>query len=390
MSGRIGYTSFQALQFFNLDFTFDLCITSSLDALQRLILQYITPLYIIILLAIVLLLTKVKYISKYMGQHSFLHGMWLIILISYLNIANSSFELLHCQFIGPSSDQQLVLVYDASVRCWTGAHLIWAVLAVSVVVIFILPFPVYVWIAIKIPKLKPLTDVYTSVYRSGYCLRYWPSYNLVRRLLIVIGGVFLTNFIIRHYILLLVYLFSLLWYILSWPYRSAIDNHFGAFVSLALVLFTVVTDTQLYTITDPFRVVSWLIFSFVIGISSALILLEIVLTLYSRRKKRSCLTKEEFFVDVVKPRIQRWMTKCACKIWKKRKVNSFELEDSTTAVITKSIYRTGTFVSVNSYREPLLDSDTLPQREILEPIDETSVDLVLNESSAKSVTYSEI
>ena len=196
MSSRIGYRTFQGLGIFNLDFTFDLCITPDLNALQRLLLQYITPLYIMILLSGVVCLTKVKGVSKYLGHHSYLQAMWLIVLVSYLNIANSSFEILHCRFIGPADDTRLVLAYDAAIYCWSGQHLPWAIIAVSLVVFVILPFPLYVGVAIKSSKLKPITDVYTSVYKDNS--RYWVVYNIIRRLKLVIISIFTQNFIYRH------------------------------------------------------------------------------------------------------------------------------------------------------------------------------------------------
>lgn len=374
VSSRVGYISFQALVIFNLDFTLDLCITSDLDALQRLWLQYVTPLYITILLVAVLCLTKVKGLSKYLGQHSYLQGMWFIVLVSYLNIANSSFEILHCRIIGPYNDLRFVLVYDASVHCWSGVHLPWAIVAVTLVAFLILPFPLYVGIAIRSPKLKPITDVYTSIYKDQR--RYWVIYNLLRRLHIVIVGVFISNFILRHFFLLLTTMFSLLVFILTWPYRSFIDNYYGALVSMALVLFAVVTDPHLYQFVDPYRAVSWTIVAVVVASSLLLLSLETVLTLYSRRKKRRRLTMDEFFLNTVAPRAVNWAMTVKSRMWKTKRADILELGKSS-----RTICHIGTG-DYTSYREPLLDSEPV----LVEP--STSNDVLERTSDSNTQTYS--
>ena len=389
VSSRIGYVSYQGLGLFNLDFTLDLCITSDLNALQRLLFQYITPLYIIILLAVVLCLTKVKGLSKYLGQHSFLQGMWLIVLVSYLNIANSTFEILHCRYIGPDRDLRLVLVYDASVHCWSGAHLPWAIVAVSLVLFLILPFPLYTGIAIRFPKLKPLTDVYTSIYKDRH--RYWVIYNLLRRLHIVIVGVFVANFILRHFYLLLTTMFSLLVFILTWPYKSFIDNYYAAVVSMLLVLFAVVTDPHLYESVDPHRAVSWTIVAVVLVSSILLLFLETILTLYSRRKKRRRLTMDEFFLTVVAPKVVSWGMAVKSCMWKTKRAGSVELE-----IKSVTLYRTGTRSDYSSYREPLLDSELLPPVEAsstLERVKHLNIQTSSppgEKNSNSTVTYSEV
>ena len=68
LSSRTDYEAFQYLSFFNPNFTFNLCITSSLNGLTRLALQYVTPVYILSLLGLVLLIARIKYISKYVGK----------------------------------------------------------------------------------------------------------------------------------------------------------------------------------------------------------------------------------------------------------------------------------------------------------------------------------
>ena len=84
LSSRTNYEAFQYLFFFNPDFTFNLCITSSLDGLTRLALQYVTPVYILSLLGLVLLIARIKYISKYVGK-TFLPASTLVAVPDHIH-----------------------------------------------------------------------------------------------------------------------------------------------------------------------------------------------------------------------------------------------------------------------------------------------------------------
>lgn len=333
---------------FNLDFTFDQCITSSLGALTRLLLQYATPLYIVLLLLIVLATTKIKGVSKYLGNHSILHAVWLLVLVSYLNIANSTFELVHCHHIGPTNrgPRQYVLVYDALVHCWEGAHLIWAIGAIVLAAFFIFPFSLYVWLATLSAKLKPLTDVYTSIYCDTQ--RNWVVWNLLRRILIVMLSVFVVNFIYRHFSLLVASLFILTVFVSTRPYRYAIDNLYGGVVSGALCLFCVVTQPMTYEYFDPQRIISWCIVSLVIFVGIILLVLEGILRYLKHKEhdynKDDCMEylKDKYFMfkDNLKSRLS------------KEAKYSMELSVST-ANTPSSVY--------SQFREPLLDSESYNQ-----------------------------
>lgn len=265
LAGRANYNQFSYLAFFNPDFTFNLCLTKDLAALGRLGLQYVTPFYILLLLLLLLLLTKVKvrWISQRLGRHSFMKSFWFLILISYLNIALTTFELLHCRTIGPSNGERQVLDHDASITCYKNGHLPAAIFAILTAIFIVLPFPLFTGILIYLPRFKPFTDAYTFMYRDWR--RLWVAWSLFRRLLLVLLGVFVTGFAVRHFSLLLGLLWILIVDIVTWPYRYYIDNLFSIFISWLLVVIAVLTQPQLYLYIDPSR-----------GPSGALVLLGIL------------------------------------------------------------------------------------------------------------------
>ena len=348
------YSDFEALSFFNLDFTFNQCIVSNLQALPRLLLQYVTPLYISSLLLVLLLLSRIKGFAKYFGRHSCLNALWLLILISFLNISNSTLDLLNCQEIGPRNEgfREYVLVFDASVMCWTGFHLPFAIIAVLLTFFVIIPFPFYLGMAIRIPKLKPITDVYCGSYRDNH--RYWIVWNLLRRILVVMFSVFITDFVLRHFFLLLLSIGILGVSVATWPYRYWLDNAFGIFVLVMLLVFCIVTQPEVYALIDQNRVVSWSLVTIVCLVTLILLLLEVAIWYMSRRNGVTY-SKESFTPTEMRERIAKCFAFTKGRIKKSGGAGKYsELEDS---VHSNEYYVRESQDRYKQFREPLIDSE---------------------------------
>ena len=348
LSGRTDYAAFPLfLSFFNPDFTFDLCITPYLTAFHRLILQYVTPIYILVLLGGVLLLTKyTRVFSKLLGKHSFLQGLWLLFLISYFNISNTSLELLHCRFVTPleGGETRYVLSHDASVSCFSGPHLPVGIIAITIAAVFVFPMPVYVYIAMHSSKMKPITDVYCSPYVDNR--RWWVVLSLARRLLLVLVGVFVQNYLWRHFGLLFCIGLIQIVYVLTWPYQTRVDNYFGFLTGWMLLFIALITQPDAYLYIDLQRGVSLFFVVAMIAISLLLLLLETILRFRDQ-------TVGKFFKDDVQPVLVSFKESVVDSLKRESvKSNIQELEESTQSSV---IPRAGT-VDATSYREPLLDS----------------------------------
>ena len=296
LAGRANYDAFTYLAFFNPDFTFNLCLTHDLAALGRLGLQYVTPLYILSLLLLLLLLTRVKvrWVAERLGRHSFLKSLWFLILVSYLNISLTTFELLHCRTIGPSDgERRRVLDHDASVTCYQDGHLAAAIFAILAAIFIILPFPFYTAILLYFPRFKPFTDAYTFMYRDWR--RLWVAWSLFRRLLLVLLGVFVTDFAYRHFSLLLGLLGILVVDVVTWPYRYNADNLFSILISWLLVVIAILTQPNLYLYVDPSR-----------GPSAALVLVGIVAGLSLAVVERVLWRRGDSVDGVVGRVVEKW------------------------------------------------------------------------------------
>ena len=353
LSGRTDYEYFQFLAFFNPDFTFDMCITQDLDGLSRLAFQYVTPIYILILLLFVLLLTCIKGCSKYLGRHSFLQALWLLLLISYINIAITSYELLHCRVVGPvvNGTTDFVLVHDASVMCYEGVHLPWAIIALFLLVFFVTPFPFVLVILMRIPKFKPLTDVYCSPYKDR--MRWWVLVSILRRMVLVVVGVFIQDYVSRHFGLLITVSVILLIFMITWPYQNAIDNHFGFLVTWMVLLTTIVTQPELYLFVDPLRAVSTTLVVLTIFIGILVLVFEQVI-------KRKGMTISEFTRERLVPSLRelRDIIKDSVKGSKKPvdDEDSIKSLEGSIRSTHSSILPRHVMLDATSYREPLLDS----------------------------------
>ena len=349
LSGRTDYESFQYLAIYNPDFTFNQCITSTLDGLGRLAGQYVTPIYLLLLLCVVLLLTrlKLKGLSKYLGNHSFLRALWLVVLITFINIAIITFEIIHCRTVGPlNGTREFVLVDDPSVRCYEGKHLPFAIIAIVLAVVIILPFPFYTIFLMYIPKMKPITDVYCSYYKDKY--RAWVWVSLARRLVLVLLGVFIQDTFYRHFFLLIGCIAILIIYVVTWPYQSRVDNHFGFFVTWMLVVLAAITQPDIYIYVDPSRIPSWLLVAIVIVIGNLLVILENYLHF-----RYQGMTVGKFYMEKIFPHYEglKEMASERVKGLRKRSESEQELEESTSIIPRIST------VDATTFREPLLDSD---------------------------------
>ena len=348
LSSRTNYEAFQYLSIFNPDFTFNLCITPSLDGLTRLALQYVTPVYILLLLSLALLITRIiarsKRLSKYASKHSFLQALWLLFLITYINIANTTFELLHCRVVGPENGvQEFVLAHDASIVCYQGVHLPFAIIGIVLASFLVLPFPWYVLALICFPKLKPITDVYCSPYKDNR--RWWVWWSLKRRIFLVLLGIFVQDFVYRHFTLLLAFALILAVFELTWPYQTQFDNYFGCFVSWMTLIVAIVTLPSIYIYVDPHRIVSAILVLATIVLGFSLLVVEIVLRF--KGKSLGIVLR-----DCMWPRFVEMKEYVVRKIKSVRNSNELELEESTSSSIIPSV----STIDATAYREPLLDS----------------------------------
>lgn len=350
-NNRPGFGSFSHLGLLgDLDFSFGHCFTPDFTALQRLAWQFFSPTFILFLLVILIIFSKTKCFSKLSGKHSFLKALWFLILLSYSNLLLTAYSIVNCTKIEglPYS----VLLADASIRCFTGVHLALAVLAITLLIVVILPFPVYLTVLLCFSRWKPFVDVYAGVYKDK--LRWWVFCDLGRRVVIVSFGVFVQNFYLRQFAFLILFVHIALLYGWFRPYMSEVDNAIELLAVKYLVIvsaLSIVSLDQSGIVADVAVAVSWVLILSVLAICLVRIAMNVWKQIRNVYEKR---TGKE--VPRVGKAIARKVSSLFIRIRSIGKKNTFELEE--TGVLAEE-ERASAVPDYTQYREPLLYDEDL-------------------------------
>ena len=338
---RVDYKNVQHLSVFTLDYSFNLCLTSDFDAFDRIFFKFATPFYILLLLVVIIVLSSFRPFSKYFGRHSYLQAIWLIILISYVDISQATLELLHCRKIGVENSHQ-VFYADSNVPCYRGKHLPAAIFATLFSAFVIFPFPIYVFVASYWPKFKPITDVYCSVYKDDR--RWWVVINLGRRLCIAILAVFIGDYIYRHLAITILASFLVIIDGVTWPHPKFVDNFIHLGCTSIFLLLCVFTYPVLNRTIDPYFIVSWTFISVVIVVT----LCRLIYLLRDKVSKlfQPCCSKRPLnnkYVNSIKFMVTSWKEVLSRDSNKSLDLNSISTADNLS------------IQNYNEFREPLLE-----------------------------------
>ena len=170
-----------------------LCITPRLSLPQQYVLQLFQPLVLLFLMLVLSRLARnVKVallLQRFHRRSSLTRVLWLILLQTYGHIASTCIALLECVRIKESKvsgvEEGLYMNIDARIKCYTGDHLVYGILAsVILAVLFLLPVVLLLfWRRVSSwPILKGLLDEATHIYEDNR--RWWVAINLLRRIVI--------------------------------------------------------------------------------------------------------------------------------------------------------------------------------------------------------------
>ena len=223
-----------------LDWSFGMCLTSDLSPLHRLAWAYVTPVYLLLLIGLSYFLSHFRCLVKVFGRYSVIRMFWQFILLSFSSLATTSFQLLKCVTLsprkvfehvhGPNSHNRFA--YDASIQCFAGDHLPWAIFASVVVGLICVPLPMFLPTLHRSPRFKPLYDVYASMYQDNF--RWWASYDLVRRLIFAAIYTAESDPDKQQMAFILVCLTLLAIHAIVWPFKSWVCNCVETLFLLAL------------------------------------------------------------------------------------------------------------------------------------------------------------
>ena len=180
----------------NLDMGAEMCLYDGLDSYVITWLQYIYPLYIWLIAAIIIILSHFSSrISKLCGKNA-VQVLATLFLISYARLLRLMIEVFSFTWITyPDGYKKAVWLVDGNYKFFKG-KLIPLVLVTIIFVLLSLPYtftllmiqflqklshyPILFWVR----RLKPFFDAYTGPYKSRH--RYWTGLLLVARLILLI------------------------------------------------------------------------------------------------------------------------------------------------------------------------------------------------------------
>ena len=179
------------LAWLNLDFGISTCFYDGLDAYSYAWLQYLFPVYLWLLIAVIILTNKLPIkVGGLFGSNP-VAVLATVVLMSYTKLLQSSIVALTYTELDYPDNQTFVWLYDANITYFAGKHIYLAVVAILVIAVLILPYTLLLTFGYRLlacsnrrycfwfNTLKPFLDPYYAPFNGK--TRYWNGFLLVVR-----------------------------------------------------------------------------------------------------------------------------------------------------------------------------------------------------------------
>lgn len=229
------------IQLANMRFVFgSWCLWEGMNDLQKVSFGYVAPVYQILVLVVF-----VKLLPKFsIFQGNFFRPFCTIVVLSYSGIVNVAFKQLQPVYI--CSEWRVYIA--AAHKFFTGQHIIHASLAIFVILLVVLPFPIFLahssFFTSRSRCLSqislPLLDILKSCYHPK---RSWfAAYYIVCRLVVVLLYTYILETNTRYKILQMFCVTVLLLFLYLKPYKNEILTKIDTFFLFYLVLISLLAE----------------------------------------------------------------------------------------------------------------------------------------------------
>ena len=257
----------QIVSWLNLDFGIKICFYNGMDRYVKEWLQFIFPFYVWGIIIVIILICRVSSkVSKLVGSNA-VPVLATLLLLSYTKLLRTTVTVLHKRDITlhcHNSSHQLTVWYeDPTLQYAKGKHLYLFSFALIVLVLFCLPYTLFLLLnplfekyltkyrlCSFLYKIKPVLDAYSGPMKDEY--RFWPGLLLVARIPVLLAVTFAENLIQFRYLLLSI-LLSVLVVILT-CFRGVYNNRIHNFIETwfifmltAMVALAIASDSVRYT-----------------------------------------------------------------------------------------------------------------------------------------------
>ena len=185
----------------NLDLGIDSCFFHGMDGFAKTFLQFVFPIYIWILVALVIFLAnRFDFVANLVGQRA-VQVLATLLLLSYTKLQRVIITVLTFTTIKyPDGLEKYVWLYDGNVQYLHEKHIPLFVASMVCLLVFILPYTILLtffkfFLACSghkpmywVNRLKPVFDAYAGPYKDK--LRFWTGFLLVVRTVLIFALAF--------------------------------------------------------------------------------------------------------------------------------------------------------------------------------------------------------
>ena len=196
------YTSHSFLRKFiawiNLDLGIEVCFSHNLDGYTKAWLQFIFPVYIWLLLAVIIISSHYSTIASRISGNNAVQVLATSFLLSYTKLLRLIVSVFSFAIITyPDGYTKKVWLYDGNLEYLRGKHIPLFMVTLLFLALLSVPYTLTVlsiqWlfkisryrVLFWVHQLKPLLDAYTGPYRLSH--RYWTGLLLIVRVLLLIS-----------------------------------------------------------------------------------------------------------------------------------------------------------------------------------------------------------
>ena len=248
----------------NLDLGIETCFFDHMDGYAKTWLQFAFPAYIWAIAFAIIIATKYSSFLQKVWGANVVPVLATLYLLSYAKLQRTIITALSCTWLEYDWGKSTVWLYDGNVTCFKGKHLVLALVAIAVVVLFILPVMLLLLFARKLQarsthpslkwmnKLKPFLDAYQGPYKDKY--RHWTGFMLLVQNLLFLafalnmeGSPEVNCFVIAVTVLVLLWV----WIYSKGVYKNRLRNALECFFLMNLGILSIsslyIRDEHKYT-----------------------------------------------------------------------------------------------------------------------------------------------
>ena len=167
---------FVFISLLNLELGFPLCFFNGMDEIVKIGFQFVFPSYLLLLSGAIIFLSRYFPRIQKVTSSSGVPVLATLFYLSYNKIVRTVIDILSFATVRMQTHNSIVWRFDGNVDYCTGFHILLFIIAISIIVIFILPYTCSLVFIVPIqkcmkPRLKPLVDAYLGPYKDKW--RYW-------------------------------------------------------------------------------------------------------------------------------------------------------------------------------------------------------------------------